>query len=213
MADTPNVPPDAPGHDGETLLIACGALAREIVDTLRLNGWTRLRVTCLPAIWHNRPERIPEGVRAKIREARAAGYGRLLVAYADCGTGGLLDRVLEEEGVERLEGPHCYAFYAGQADFAALAEAEPGSFFLTDYLARHFDRLILEGLGLDRHPELLPDYFGNYRRLVYLAQLEDPALRRKAEAAAARLGLDYHYRFTGLGELGDFLARVAAEAA
>lgn len=209
MADTP----DAPGRDGETLLIACGALAREIVDSLRLNGWTRLRVTCLPAIWHNRPERIPEGVRAKIREARAAGYRRVLVAYADCGTGGLLDKVLEEEGVERLDGPHCYAFYAGQADFEALAEAEPGSFFLTDYLARHFDRLILEGLGLDRHPELLPDYFGNYRRLVYLAQVEDAALRRKAEAAAARLGLDYEYRFTGLGELGDFLARAAAEAA
>jgi hypothetical protein len=187
-----------------TLLIACGALAHEVVELIRLNRWSHIEVTCLPAIWHNRPEKIPEGVRGKIREARGV-YDRVLVAYGDCGTGGLLDRVLEEEGVERIEGPHCYAFFSGVEDFTAQAEADPTCFYLTDYLVRHFDRLMIQGLGLDRHPELLADYFGNYTTLVYLAQTEDEDLGRRAEAAAERLGLAYRYHFTGYGGLGDFL--------
>ena len=190
-----------------TLLIACGALAREILALIEAHGWTEMAVTCLPAHYHNTPDKIPEAVRAKLRENRGR-YDRVFVLYGDCGTGGRLDRVLAEEGVTRIPGPHCYEFYAGAADFAALAEAEPGTFFLTDYLVRHFDRLIIEGLGLDRHPELRDDYFGNYRRLVYLAQTEDAALRRRAEAAAARLGLDFDYRWTGYGELAGFLAAV-----
>ena len=194
---------------GRTLLIACGALARELVDLIRVNGWTHLSVTCLPAGWHNTPQKIPEAVRAKIRAARA-DYDRVLVVYGDCGTGGLLDAVLAEEGVERIDGPHCYAFYDGVADFLDRAEADPTCFYLTDYLARHFDRLIVQGLGLDRHPELLPDYFGNYTTLVYLAQSEDPDLRARAEAAADRLGLAYAYRFTGYGELGTFLHRAGS---
>jgi hypothetical protein len=195
-----------PGNGGQpkTLLIACGALAREVVDVVRLNGWSHLSVTCLPAIWHNRPEKIPEGVRAKIRAARD-DYERILVLYGDCGSGGMLDRVLEEEGVERIDGPHCYAFYSGVEDFVASADADPFSFYLTDYLVRHFDRLIVEGLGIDRHPELLSTYFGNYRSLVYLAQTKDPELEAKAEAAAKRLELAYEYRFTGYGELATFL--------
>ena len=188
----------------KTLFIACGALAREIVELIRVNGWSHMSVTCLPAIWHNTPDRIPEAVRAKIRGARA-DYDRILVAYGDCGTGGLLDQVLAEEGVERIDGPHCYAFYTGVTDFNALHDADPTCFYLTDYLTRHFDRLIIEGLGLDRHPELLPDYFGNYTALVYLAQTEDEDLQRRAEAAAGKLGLAYRYRFTGYGELGGFL--------
>ena len=143
-------------------------------------------------------------MRAKIREHRA-DYARILVLYADCGTGGELDRVLAEEGVERIGGPHCYAFYAGQKVFEELADAEPGTFYLTDFLARQFDTLVIEGLGLDRHPELLPMYFGNYRRLVYLAQTEDAELQAGAKAAAERLGLAYEYRFTGLGELAEFV--------
>jgi hypothetical protein len=127
------------------------------------------------------------------------------VLYADCGTGGALDRVLAEEGVERIGGPHCYAFYAGQQVFEALADAEPGTFYLTDFLTRQFDTLVIEGLGLDRHPELTDLYFGNYRRLVYLAQTEDTGLQAQAQAAAERLGLDYEYRFTGLGELAQFV--------
>lgn len=187
-----------------TLLIACGALAREVVDVIRLNGLSHVSVTCLPAIWHNTPNKIPEGVRRKIGEARGR-YDRILVLYGDCGSGGLLDQVLEEEGVERIDGPHCYAFYRGIEDFLAEADRDPTCFYLTDYLARHFERLIIQGLGLDRHPELLPSYFGNYTALVYLAQTDDPALRAKAEAAAERLGLAFRYRFTGYGELGQFI--------
>ena len=187
-----------------TLLIACGALARETLAAIEANGLRHVEVTCISALLHNRPQRIPDAVRAKIREHRAE-YERILVLYADCGTGGELDRVLAKEGVERIGGPHCYAFYAGQKAFEALAEAEPGTFYLTDFLARQFDTLVIEGLGLDRHPELLPDYFGNYRRLVYLAQTEDPELQAAARSAADRLGLAYEYRYTGLGELAQFV--------
>lgn len=190
-------------------LIACGALAREIVALIRLNGWSHLDLACLPANLHNRPARIPDAVRAKIAEARAEGFERIVVLYADCGTGGELDRILAEEGVERLEGPHCYATYLGQTAFLEQAEAEPGCFYLTDYLARQFDHLIIEGLGLDRHPELLPLYFGNYTKLIYLAQMPDPALAAQAHAAADRLGLDFEMRRTGYGELAPFLEAVA----
>jgi hypothetical protein len=195
--------------DASTLLIACGALAREVLAVVEAQGWRNLAVTCLPAHYHNTPDKIPEGVRAKIRENRDH-YDRIYVAYGDCGTGGLLDQVLAEEGVERIGGPHCYQFFAGTADFTALMEAEPGTLFLTDYMARHFDRLIIEGLGIDRHPELRDEYFGNYRRVVYLAQIESADLQRRAAAAAERLGLAYEYRFTGYGELADFLAAVRA---
>ena len=195
----------------KTLLIACGALAREMLALIAANGWTHLALECLPASLHNRPEKIPEAVRGKIREAQDR-YDRILVAYADCGTGGRLDRVLEEEGVARIGGPHCYSFYAGAAAFEALHDEEPGSFYLTDYLARHFDTLIIKGMGLDRYPQLMADYFGNYKRLVYLAQTEDAALQDKAKRAAERLGLAYEYRFTGYGELSGFLAGAAAQA-
>jgi len=192
----------------KTLLIACGALAREILALIEANGWTHLALECLPAKLHNRPEKIPEAVRGKIREMRG-GYDRILVGYADCGTGGRLDKVLEEEGVARIGGPHCYSFYAGAAAFDALHDEEPGSFYLTDYLVRHFDTLVIKGMGLDRYPQLLADYFGNYQRLVYLAQTEDAALRDKARRAAEQLGLAYEYRFSGYGELADFMAGAA----
>jgi len=171
-------------------------------------GLRDIAITCLPAGWHNTPARIPEAVRAKIRDNRSR-YDRILVAYGDCGTGGLLDNVLREEGVERIAGPHCYQFFMGTAEFQALADAEPGCFFLTDYLARHFERLIIEGLGLDRHPELRDDYFGNYTKVVYLAQTEDPALQALARKAADRLGLAYEYRFTAYGELTQFIVQAA----
>ncbi|GIK99420.1 MAG: hypothetical protein BroJett029_36290 [Alphaproteobacteria bacterium] len=191
-----------------TLLIACGALAREILALISMNGWDQMAVTCLPAIWHNTPAKIPEGIRGKIRENRGR-YDRILVVYGDCGTGGELDKVLAEEGVERIAGPHCYEFFATPTVFNALAEEELGSFYLTDYLTRHFDRLIIQGFGLDRHPEMRDLMFGNYRRLVYLAQTEDPDLQARAQAAARRLGLDYEYRLTGYGDLATFLAAAA----
>jgi hypothetical protein len=189
---------------GDVLLIACGALAREIVDLIERNRWTHFDVQCLPAKWHNTPEKIVPAVREKIREAKAR-YKSIFVLYGDCGTGGLLDKMLAEEGVDRIDGPHCYAFFSGNADFAARAETEFSAFYLTDYLARHFDKLIWQGLGLDRHPELLPMYFGNYTKIVYLAQTRDEELAKKAMAAARKLGLNYEYRFTGYGELEDGL--------
>jgi hypothetical protein len=194
------------------LVIGCGALARELVALTRHAGFPEVDLTCLPASLHNRPERIPGAVRARIRRARAAGREQLFVAYADCGTGGLLDRVLEDEGVTRLEGAHCYEVYAGRAVFAALGEAEPGTFYLTDFLARNFDRLVIRGLGLDRHPELLPLYFGNYRRVVYLAQTDDPALTSAAQRGSRRLGLAFERRFTGHGELAPAIDSVGRAA-
>jgi uncharacterized protein DUF1638 len=193
----------APGPR-RVLVIACGALAREAL-ALRLD---HIDIACLPAQLHNHPQRIPEAMRAKIRANRAA-YDEILCLYGDCGTGGELDRVLEEEGVSRIEGAHCYAFYAGEEAFARLMEEEPGTFFLTDFLVRHFDALVIRGLGLDRFPQLRDDYFGNYRRVVHLAQFDDPDTDAKARAAAGRLGLAYERRFTGLGGLASFLGRGA----
>ncbi len=196
----------------KTLLIACGALAREMLAVNKANGWSHLKVTCLPAILHNRPQQIPDRLRQRIHTARAQGYERIYVVYADCGTGGLLDKVCDEEGVERIPGPHCYSFFAGAEAFDGLMEEELGSLFLTDYLARHFERLIMKDMGLERHPELLGMLFAHYKRVVYLAQTDDPALDAKARAAAERLGLAYERRFTGYGELTDFMAQAAAQS-
>lgn len=187
------------------LIIACGALAHEIAALRRANGWTTLDVKCLPPELHNRPERIAPAVGEAIRANRDQ-YSDIFVAYGDCGTGGALDAVLREEGVERIAGAHCYEFFATPAAFAALSEAEPGTFYLTDFLLRHFDRLVMEGLGIDRHPELLATYFGNYKRLVYLGQAPGADADRDARAVAARLGLEYQYQATGYGALSESLA-------
>jgi hypothetical protein len=193
--------------DASICVVACGALAREIVALQRLNGWSSVAVECLPPELHNRPEQIPDAVQTAIRAARKQ-YSRIFVAYADCGTGGLLDRVLQEEGVERIPGAHCYEFFATSENFRSLSNAEPGTFYLTDFLVRHFDRLVIEGLGLDRHPQLLHEYFRNYRRLIHLAQVPDAGLTLQARAAAARLGLAFEERFTGYGTLAASLRRV-----
>lgn len=200
------------GPAPRTVLIACGALAREIEAVKRLNGWSHVDLACLPADLHNRPARIPEAVREKIHALRPK-YDRILVVYGDCGTGGALDAVLTEEGVQRIAGPHCYAMFAGQYDFDVLQDAEPGTFYLTDFLARQFDSMVIRSLGLDRHPELAELYFGNYTRLLYLAQADDPALDIAARNAAARLGLRYERRLTGYGELAGFVAAAAAPPA
>ncbi len=194
------------------LVIACGALAREIAALRRASGWTALEVRCLPAELHNRPERIAPAVRAAIRECRAQ-YASVFVAYGDCGTGGQLDAVLAEEGVERLPGAHCYEFFATAPVFAQLAEAEPGTFYLTDFLLRHFERLVVKPLGLDRHPELAGEYFRHYRRLVYLAQVERADAIAAARAIAQRFGFAFEHRATGYGELGTRLASLVAAAA
>lgn len=188
-----------PGQ-GKVLLLACGALGREIVDLIERNRWTGFDLQCLPAKWHNTPDKIVPALREKIREAKPR-YESIFVLYGDCGTGGDIDKLLAEEGIERLEGPHCYAFFSGQETFAKTADEDVTAFFLTDYLARHFDKLIWEGLGMDRHPELLPLYFGNYTKIVFLAQTRNEELAKKAMAAAKKLGLAYEYRYTGYGEL------------
>jgi hypothetical protein len=193
------------------LVIACGALAREIVALRTLNHWPHMVVQCLPADWHNRPEKIPEGVRAKIQAARGR-FTSIFVAYADCGTGGLLDAVLAEEGVERIPGAHCYEFFAGSAQFAELAEAELGTFYLTDFLLQHFERLIIHGLGIAKHPELLPMYFGNYKKLTYLAQVPSEEKMAAGRAAAARLGLAFETHVTGYGGLATSLETANATA-
>ncbi len=198
------------------LVIACGALAHEITALKAAHAWQHVDVRCLPAELHNHPARIPARVREAIQRSRVDGYSGCFVAYADCGTGGLLDAVLREEGVERLAGAHCYEFFATAPVFAALAEAEPGTFYLTDFLLRHFERLVIEGLGLDRHPELFHAYFGNYRRLVYLAQAPRDAAeaQQAARAIAARMGLAFEYRPTGYGTLATSLeSAVAARGA
>ena len=193
------------------LVIACGALAREITDLKRSYGWRHLRLRCLDAKLHNSPGKIPERVRETIRESRGE-FENIFVAYADCGTGGALDRVLAEEGVERLPGAHCYQFFAGRKRFLQLSAAAPGTFYLTDFLARHFDRLVIEPLGLDAHPELRDAYFGNYTRLVYLAQTDDAELTTLAERAAAQLSLRFERVYTGMGEMVPALDRAMQEA-
>jgi hypothetical protein len=190
------------------LVIACGALGREIIALKQLNDWSTMDVQCLPPELHNRPEHIPESVRAAIASGRKR-YSHIFVAYADCGTGGRLDAVLEKEGIERLPGAHCYEFFATAGVFAELSEAEPGTFYLTDFLVRHFDRLVIKGLGIGRHPELVTEYFRHYRRVVYLSQLRHDELARAARAIAQRLGLEYVERGSGYGELATSLAAVA----
>jgi len=199
---------DRRSGNAKVLLLACGALAQEIVDVIDRNQWQGFDIQCLPAKWHNTPQHIVPALREKIRANRNA-YEAVFVLYGDCGTGGLLDAMLAEEGVERIEGPHCYAFFNGNVDFSRRADSEFTAFYLTDYLARHFDKLIWHGLGLDRHPELLPMYFGNYTRIIYLAQTKDAALVEKAQAAAEKLGLGFEYRFTGYGELETEMAKRA----
>jgi hypothetical protein len=199
-----------PGN-GRALVIGCGALARELLEvTRRIPG---LEVACLPPDLHNRPGGIPGAVRARIAEARHDGFERIFVASADCGTGGLLEPVLAEAGVERLPGAHCYEVFAGSAEFAALADAEPGTFWLTDFLARNFERLVIRGLGIDRHPELQAQYFANYTRVVFLSQTEDPDLLVLARRAADRLGLAFEHRPTGVAHLAAPILAFAARAA
>ncbi|CDN54297.1 Hypothetical protein RG1141_CH19570 [Neorhizobium galegae bv. officinalis bv. officinalis str. HAMBI 1141] len=189
-------------------VIACGAIAREILAVSRQQGLGHIDLNCLPAIWHAYPQKIVPGLERAVAEAREAGFEKIFFAYADCGTGGDIDRLCEREGIARIEGPHCYSFFAGNDAFAAKADEDLFSFFLTDFLARQFEAFVIEPLGLDRHPELKDMYFGNYRKLVYLSQEEDEVLQEKARGAAEYLGLEYEYRFTGYGDLTQALHSV-----
>ena len=189
-----------PTGRGRVLIIGCGALAREILAVLRANRLDHVDLTCLPAILHNRPERIVPAVRAAVMRHRA-DYRRIFLAYGDCGTGGALAALCDELGLEMIDAPHCYAFYEGRQALARRDGAEFDAFYLTDFLARQFDAFVWQPLGLDRHPELRDSYFGHYRKLVYLAQSDDPALEARARDCARRLGLAFERRHTGLGDL------------
>lgn len=185
---------------GRILLLACGALAREILDLKTRNGWDHMDLTCLPAILHVHPEKITQAVEDAIAKHREQ-YDQVFVVYADCGTGGLLQQACDRLGVELVKGPHCYSFFEGNEAFAAKGEDETTAFYLTDFLARQFDAFVWKPLGLDRHPQLRDMYFGNYTKLVYQAQTDDPALTARAQDCAARMGLDFERRLTGYGDL------------
>ncbi|WP_274424316.1 DUF1638 domain-containing protein [Chelativorans sp. YIM 93263] len=191
------------------LVIACGMIAREVLAVREKLGFDHLEITCLPAEYHYYPDRIPPALDQAISQAKNRGYRHIFVGYADCGTGGDLDRVCERHGVERIAGPHCFAFYQGLDAFARMEEQDMMSFYMTDFLCRHFETFFLKPLGLDRHPELIPDFFGNYQKLIYLAQTEDPELEKVAKDAARLLDLEYERRFTGYGDLQKVLKSAA----
>lgn len=198
-----------PSSKGRVLLLACGALAREILAVIGANGWTHLDLSCLPAILHNTPDKIPPAVAEAVEKHRDA-YDAIFVVYADCGTGGQLQALCDRLGVEMIEGPHCYSFFEGNAIFTDHAETEFTAFYLTDFLVRQFDAFVTKPLGLDRHPDLRDMYFGNYEKLVYQAQTDDPELTRKARACAETLGLAFERRFTGYGDLARFVTRAGS---
>ena len=191
---------DPAAQSSPILIIACGALAQEIVQLQTLNGWNHLHLKCLDAELHNRPHLIAGKLREKIAQHRNE-YNNIFVAYADCGSGGEIDRVLEDENIERLPGAHCYSFFAGEQRFREISEQELGSFYLTDFLAKHFERLVIKGLKLDQYPGLRNQYFGNYTRVVYLSQEDNPSLRSLAKNAALFLGLDFEHEHCGYGDL------------
>lgn len=194
------------------LVIACGMIAREVLAVKQQLKLDHLELTCLPAEFHFYPDRIAPAMDKAIEKAKTEGYSRIFVGYADCGTGGLLDRVIEKHGVERMAGPHCFAFYQGMDAYAKIADDDMMSFYMTDFLCRQFEAFFIKPLGLDRHPELIKDYFGNYEKLIYLAQTDDPELDKVAEKAAVMLGLAYERRPTGYGDLTSELARAAQGA-
>jgi hypothetical protein len=191
---------------GRVLLIACGALAREILDVIALNKLSHLDLQCLPAHLHNTPQDIPAAVRDAVRE-KGAGYAQVFVAYADCGTGGLLRQTCDDLGIEMIAGPHCYSFFEGNARFAERDEFM--AFYLTDFLVRQFDAFVWRPLGLDRYPDLRDTYFAHYEKLVYQAQTDDPELTRLAHRCAERLGLPFERRLTGYGDLADTLIHLS----
>jgi len=197
----------APEGRGRVLLIACGALAHEILALKTANAWDHLDLTCLPAKLHLWPEKITAAVIEAVEKHKPA-YDGIYVVYADCGTGGQLAEACARLGVALVPGPHCYAFFEGNESFSAHAESEITAFYLTDFLVRQFDAFVWRPMGFDRHPSLIPMMFGNYEKLVYLAQTEDAALDAKAAESAAKLGLAYERRFTGYGDLATELARI-----
>ncbi|MEM7290721.1 MAG: DUF1638 domain-containing protein [Pseudomonadota bacterium] len=184
-------------------------IAREVLAINEQLGFAHVDLKCLPAEYHHHPERIAPEMDKAITQARKDGFDHVFVGYADCGTGGEIDKVCEKHGVARIAGPHCFSFYIGNQEFGQSDDAYLTTFFITDFLARHFDTFMMKPLGIDRHPELLEIYFAHYTRALYIAQTKDPELEVKARAVAATLGLEYEYRYTGFGDLEPALGDAA----
>lgn len=186
--------------DKEILIIGCGAIAHEVKEIIRLNNWDNVRLQCLNADLHNTPKILPKKIKEAI-DSNLNDYSKIFLAYADCGTGGLIDLILKDYDIERLDGAHCYEFYSGSSVFKELSEKEIGTFYLTDFLVKNFDRLVIDGLGIQKYPSLKEDYFKNYKNVVYLAQKQDNVLESKARECADYLNLEFSTLFTGLNNL------------
>ena len=186
--------------DKEILIIGCGAIAHEVKEIIRLNNWDNIRLQCLNADLHNTPKILPKKIKEAI-DSNLNDYSKIFLAYADCGTGGLIDLILKDYDIERLDGAHCYEFYSGSSVFKELSEKEIGTFYLTDFLVKNFDRLVIDGLGIQKYPSLKEDYFKNYKNVVYLAQKQDNVLESKARECADYLNLEFSTLFTGLNNL------------
>ena len=191
----------------DILIIGCGAIAHEVSEIIELNNWDNVRLQCLNAELHNTPKILPRKIKGAI-DSNINDYSKIFLAYADCGTGGLIDLLLKDYDIERLDGAHCYEFYSGSSVFKELSEKEIGTFYLTDFLVKNFDRLVIEGLGIQKYPSLKEDYFRNYKNVVYLAQLQDNVLESKARECADYLNLEFSVHFTGLKNLGNQLNEV-----
>ena len=187
-------------------VIACGMIAREVLAVNEQLGFDHVDLKCLPADFHHHPEKIAPAMETAILKAKEEGFEHIFAGYADCGTGGELDKVCDKYGIERIAGPHCFSFYMGNQHFDETSDEYITTFFITDFLARHFDTFMKKPLGLDKHPELLAMYFGNYTRALYIAQTLDPELEILAREAADFLDLEYEYRYTGYGDLTPALA-------
>ena len=192
--------------DKEILIIGCGAIAHEVREIIRLNNWDNVRLQCLNADLHNTPKILPKKIKEAI-DTNLNDYSKIFLAYADCGTGGLIDLILKDYDIERLDGAHCYEFYSGSSVFKELSEKEIGTFYLTDFLVKNFDRLVIDGLGIQKYPALKEEYFKNYKNVVYLAQKQDNVLESKARKCADYLNLEFSVLFTGLNNLENQLSK------
>ena len=192
--------------DKEILIIGCGAIAHEVREIIELNNWDNVRLQCLNADLHNTPKILPKKIKEAI-DTNLNDYSKIFLAYADCGTGGLIDLLLRDYDIERLDGAHCYEFYSGSSVFEELSEKEIGTFYLTDFLVKNFDRLVVDGLGIQKYPALKEEYFKNYKNVVYLAQKQDNVLESKARECADYLNLEFSALFTGLNNLENQLSK------
>ena len=193
-------------HKKDILIIGCGALAHEVREIIKLNDWDNVRLQCLNADLHNTPKILPAKIKESI-DSNINDYSKIFLAYADCGTGGLIDLILKDYDIERLDGAHCYEFYSGSSVFEELSEKEIGTFYLTDFLVKNFDRLVIDGLGIKKYPALKEEYFKNYKNVVYLAQKQDNVLELKARECADYLNLEFSALFTGLNNLENQLSK------